>query len=390
MSEGDAFNLPLWALERLSGYKITNSKFYQRNNQELMNSCIPGALCEIDWQLRKKGKGLLDTYAALKIHNDNFMAFGSALVETQRTYTIRSRHYQNGLKLRSYLKNAIRYAENALRAQQKYSARLQGVELDERSRAWIDAYIAALPKKKENLASEKKATAKINLDLEKLNQLRSDSDEVRDALIASVSDPGTEESFAVEIERPEGCADGLLTDLAPVQGILTRLSSEQRRVLDCMALHAWKVEISALHRELTGLVPEVLAEEINEVSMVYLGCFLIEREDEEFVVAEDYRDELEYLMPRQEKNAGDWEVDLDGLDEEWAAFFAQAELTVLGQLLAGWSALIDYARGRGEMPELLLDELNNVSSDTIGDLIADGNGIIDDYLPVIQKHLRKG
>ena len=42
------------------------------------------------------------------------------------------------------------------------------------------------------------------------------------------------------------------------------------------------------------------------------------------------------------------------------------------------------------MPELLLDELNNVSSDTIGDLIADGNGIIDDYLPVIQKHLRKG
>lgn len=390
MSEGDAFNLPLWALERLSGYKITNSKFYQRNNQELMNSCIPGALCEIDWQLRKKGKGLLDTYAALKIHNDNFMAFGSALVETQRTYTIRSRHYQNGLKLRSYLKNAIRYAENALRAQQKYSARLQGVELDERSRAWIDAYIAALPKKKENLASEKKATAKINLDLEKLNQLRSDSDEVRDALIASVSDPGTEESFAVEIERPEGCADDLLTDLAPVQGILTRLSSEQRRVLDCMALHAWKVEISALHRELTGLVPEVLAEEINEVSMVYLGCFLIEREDEEFVVAEDYRDELEYLMPRQEKNAGDWKVDLDGLDEEWAAFFAQAELTVLGQLLEGWSALIDYARGRGEMPELLLDELNNVSSDTIGDLIADENGIIDDYLPVIQKHLRKG
>ena len=42
------------------------------------------------------------------------------------------------------------------------------------------------------------------------------------------------------------------------------------------------------------------------------------------------------------------------------------------------------------MPELLLDELNNASSDTIGDLIADENGIFEDYLSIIQKHLRKG
>lgn len=390
MSISNDFKLPLWALERLSKYKITNSKFYQRNNQELISRCIPGALCEIDKQLRKKGKGLLDTYAALKIHNDTVTAFGGALAETQRAYTIRCRHYQNGLKLSTYLKNAIRYAENALRAQQKYSARLQGIELDEGSRTWIDAYIGGLSKKKEKPHLEKKTPAKISLDIEKLNQLRSDSDEVREALIASMSGQEMEENIAVEIERPEGTADGLLTDLVPVQNILIRLSSEQRSVMDSLALHGWKMELSLLHRELASLIPEALAEEINEASMMHLGCFLIEREGEEFIVAEDYRDELEYLMPRHEKKADDWKVEPDGLDEEWIAFFEQADIAVLGQLLDGRDAFFEYARGGGEMPELLLDELNSVSSDTIGDLIADENGIFEDYLPMIQRHLRKG
>ena len=389
MSVGDAFRIPLWALERLSKYKITNSKFYQRNNQELISRCIPEALCEIDKQLRKKGKGLLDTYAALKIHNDVITAFGGALVEKQRAYTIRCRHYQNGLKLSAYLKNAIRYAENVLRAQQKYSARLQGIELDERSRTWIDAYISSLSKKKERNAFEKKTTTKISLDIEKLNQLRSDSDEVREALIASMSEQEMNANTVVEVERPEGTVDGLLTDLVPVQNILIRLSSEQRSVMDRLALHSWKMELSLLHHELMGLIPEALAEEINEVSMIYLGCFLIEREEEELIVAEDYRDELEYLMPRHEKKTDDWKVEQDGLDEEWIAFFEQADVAVLGQLLDGRDAFFEYARGSGEMPELLLDELNNASSDTIGDLIADENGIFEDYLSIIQKHLRK-
>ena len=47
MSAGDAFEIPLWALERLSGYKITKSKFYQHDNQDLINRCIPGVLSDV-------------------------------------------------------------------------------------------------------------------------------------------------------------------------------------------------------------------------------------------------------------------------------------------------------------------------------------------------------
>lgn len=59
-------------------------------------------------------------------------------------------------------------------------------------------------KKNEEPSSKKKTTAKIILDVEKLNRLRSDSDEVREALIASVSGQNMEENIVVEVERPEG------------------------------------------------------------------------------------------------------------------------------------------------------------------------------------------
>ena len=41
------------------------------------------------------------------------------------------------------------------------------------------------------------------------------------------------------------------------------------------------------------------------------------------------------------------------------------------------------------MPDLLLDGINEIASDTIGDLVADADGIYEDYLPEIKKHLIK-
>ena len=390
MSAGDTFILPLWALERLSQYKITNSKFYQRNNQELMDRCIPGALNEIDKQLRKKGKGVLDTYAALKIHNDSFTAFNGALVETALVYRIRCRHYHNGLKFCGYLKNVIRYTENVLRTQLKFSAKLQGINLDDRSRKWIEAFVAEQTKAEAHVLPEKKVEARISLDLKKLDQLRADSDDVREALIASMSGERNETVPSIEIVRPEGTAEGLLTDLVPVQNILSRLSPEHRNLIDKLAQHDWTADVHVLHEGLTGLILEALAEEINEIAMMYLGCFLLEREEESFVVAEDYRDELEFLMAKEEKSSDAWQLDWDGMEEDWKAFFEQANVVVIGKILEGMDVFYEYAKARGEMPDLLLDELNNTSSDTIGDLIVDDNGIFEDYLPIIQKHFRKG
>ena len=164
----------------------------------------------------------------------------------------------------------------------------------------------------------------------------------------------------------------------------------QSKLLDCLAARAWRADVRVLREELAVPIPEVLVEEIDELAVTCLGCFLIEREGDAFVVAEDYRDELEYLMPRRAQEADAWRVNFDGLDEDWRILLSQADVAALGKLLEGIDAFREYARARGEMPELLLDELNNLAADAIGDLIVDDGGICEDYLEVIQGHIVKG
>lgn len=386
--------LPVWALEKLSQYRITSSKFYQKGNYALVNTKLPGAVAAVDGALREKsGKGILETYAALKLRTESINAFSGALTESPRIYRVKYRNYTSGLKLQSFLKNLVRYIENALRAHCRYSTRLQGVELAEPVRAYVDAYLKATLAKPKAVETAKEAP-KIVLDLSSVNRLRAESNQVRDALIASVGEEQTSGEIPAEalVQRPADAPEGLLTDLEPVQRILMRLSGEQRTVLDMMRDADWRTDVRRIQQRLPQAMPEVLVDEINVAALGQLGCALIEREGDGLVVAEDYRDELEYLMPRQSRDSL-WSIDAEGLDDDWRVFFEQVHerysLDALAALAEGPQALATYAKARNDMPELLLDGINEIASDTIGDLVADADGIFEDYLPEIQNHLIK-
>lgn len=386
--------LPVWALEKLSQYRITSSKFYQKGNYSLVNQILPGAVAAVDGALREKnGKGILDTYAALKLRTESVNAFAGALTESQQIYHVKYRNYTSGLKLQGFLKNLVRYIENDLRAYSKYSAKLQGIELAEPIKACVDTYVKVSLAKSETAPPVKEAP-KIVLDLSSVDRLRAESNQVRDALIASVGEeqPVSESSEEGLVQRPADAPEGMLTDLAPVQRILKRLSSEQREVLDMMRESDWQTNTGYIHVKLPQAMPEVLIDEINVISKGQLGCALIEREAEALVVAEDYRDELEYLMPKQRQDSL-WSIAEEDLDDDWRAFFEQiherVSLDALAALLEGSEAFAAYAKERNDMPDLLLDGINEIASDTIGDLVADADGIYEDYLPEIKNHLIK-
>ena len=154
----------------------------------------------------------------------------------------------------------------------------------------------------------------------------------------------------------------------------------------------WHSDAASIHEKLPQTMPEVLVDEINVTALGQLGCTLIERENSIFIVAEDYRDELEFLMP-QHKNESPGMLDTAGMSSEWKAFFTQFHnrfsLDALAALAKGRETFGTYAKERGKMPELLLDEINEIASDTIGDLIVSESGICEDYLPEIQKYLAK-
>ena len=56
-------------------------------------------------------------------------------------------------------------------------------------------------------------------------------------------------------------------------------------------------------------------------------------------------------------------------------------------MIHGMNEFNVYAKKHNMMPELLLDEINEIAQDTIGDLIADNSGIFEEYASLIQKNL---
>lgn len=79
-----------------------------------------------------------------------------------------------------------------------------------------------------------------------------------------------------------------------------------------------------------------------------------------------------------------WEVE----DEEWQMLVERIKplhLEVLHALKAGAnrSELQRIAERAGSMPALLLDEINEAAMDTIGDLLIDGESVVDDYIDML-------
>ena len=69
----------------------------------------------------------------------------------------------------------------------------------------------------------------------------------------------------------------------------------------------------------------------------------------------------------------------DDVPEPWRSFLTRADREALAALLEGMPALQALAATRREMPDRLLDGLNEVAADTLGDLIADAGGIFEEY-----------
>ncbi|MCJ8014933.1 TerB N-terminal domain-containing protein [Paenibacillus sp. KQZ6P-2] len=77
--------------------------------------------------------------------------------------------------------------------------------------------------------------------------------------------------------------------------------------------------------------------------------------------------------------------DTSGMEEEWALFAGQLGQAHLDTLFAlksqvASTELDQIAEKYGTMPTLLLDEINEIAMETIGDLVVDGESITEDYI----------
>ena len=382
---GEPLTLSVPALELISGYRIMQSKFWLSGHGDLMAKALPLAVAFANAHMRESEPGGLLAKFAPKPVKGKRTAFQSAVVEQDIQYELTYVPYCASEPLRELVSQILRYAENALRAQCGFGAKLRGVTLEKPYLEWIDAYMAR------QFAPKRAAlpTSRVALDTITLEKLRGESDEVRNALIASMEQEEPEAACDVPTPiRPANTPEGLLTDLEPVNRILHALADDQRRILEHFRTKGWELDADACAGAFPTLMLEAELDAINAQSHRYLGVQLVAREGNLFVVSDDYRDELEYLVENpMEHKPNDWAVDEEDLDLEWIDFFRAADLNTLGAVLGG--ELQRLASDRGEMPDLLIDALNAAAMETVGDLVVNGTAISDEYLPLIAEHLRK-
>ncbi len=366
-------------IDALSDYSLVNSKFYKDGNQDLMHEAIPRVIALADAVLRKnKQKGILDTYGPPSIKKQEYYAFTSAVCpQANKKIYVTVKDYSTYPNLRAYFKELVRYGENTLRELRGCKGRLRGVKIDEETAKLVENFLKKEYGQQATQENESSEKSKVPLDFGKINTITGESNDVRDAL------------HVKEMTTPE--KKELLTDVQEVTAIYTTISPSARSLLDRLEKSSWECS--------TSQGDEPLIAEINRLAERYLGCALLVAEASKIIAEDDYRDELEYIYQNQpatssEEN-GSKLFDSSVLTPEMKDFVdallpvQQKALYVLIKSEKPQSDLEIIAEEANTMPQLLLDDINVLAVQLIGEIIVDAADqkpqILDEYIDLLKQ-----
>lgn len=383
---GDSLTrLPIVLVEALSDYRVRRSKFYLDGNQELLNRVLPRSLSRVNAYLEKKvGAGVFELFrphAAESVQRQLFQSAVYAGPARQVVATVIP--YSKHPPLREFMTSLVKHTENRMRELRGYSGRLRGYSIDPAIQGVVDDFVAGLLKP----IAPSPVKPRVVVDLAKAGDLVRESDELREILLGG-SDKSELVALSLEtrspsgdaIPRPPGSPPNKLTDLEPVSSLLCRLDSDERRLLDVLIKGGWQVEDALLRPAFPGVLLEPLVDRVNSLALELLGDILIATEEGTRVVADDFRDELEYLSSVHEQ---EWQTpatsgteppsaDLPADWAELASKLANYQIEVLRALVGEADSAVrlrQIADQHATMPELLIDSINELALDAIGDYI---------------------
>lgn len=328
-------HIPLKLLQRYVEYDITLSKFYRDGGREALAEFVPGTIAVVNaYMTRTRGGGIWELY-------------GPSGEKTTERVLFRKAVYDDGL----YGKKALltyspigeqpefvrlatqlfRSIENKLRELSGFRGRLRGNSLEPELAKLVERYLDKAYSARQEKPGERTIIA---IDADKLAVLQEESEYVRQALtVEETGDPALLEgdfgTFAEDQpDLPAETTAGSAAGLHP--------AAEVFEAEDIPGMHTFETQPTTA----SGLAG-----------------------------AETLWDE----------------TTLRELDEEWKQFAAAlaprhvlAILALLGEQPD--AALMQVAEQCGTMPALLLDEINDVAMETIGDLLVDGDRIMDEYM----------
>ncbi|MGO4729442.1 TerB N-terminal domain-containing protein [Paenibacillus sp. 2KB_22] len=327
-------DISLNMLQRYYDYDITLSKFYRDGGKEVMEQYIPRVMALVHSYLeRTRQVGLLSETEPNVERTVERVLFRKAVYDDSiygRSVSFRYMPIGEQAEFVQMVTRIYRCTENKLRELLGFRGRLRGQALEPELANLIERYLDKA------YATEQAETVEppvIRIDTEKLASLQQESEYVRLALTIEDDHPSEEKDD--EVHNANVTSDRVDALEARDEIIPTE---------DSMQPDPSVVDIA------TGGSAE-------SIGLQWDACA---------------------------------EADLD---EEWLLFakeLSPQQVHAIHALLGANpdTELIRLAEQYGTMPALLLDEINDVAMDTIGDLLIDGDRIVPDYIDVFE-HVKR-
>ncbi|MBT2287812.1 TerB N-terminal domain-containing protein [Paenibacillus albidus] len=318
-------------LTALSDYDISKSKFYTGDGKEACEQYIPQVVALIDaYVARKHGSKLVEMFPpGPPVMRERYL-FRSAVYDISLygySVLVPVVRISKSQPLRSLVTRLFRLTENKLRELMGFRGRLKGVNVD----ADMETLVTRFLQREFRKAEQEQNGPAVVIDQEKLTRLEQDSEIVRsmltidDTLYSDSADngaePETSELPEVKRQNPDQSepAAKRMSDVADVGEALRDIAPTARSA------------------EPSGPVPPALSADTST-------------EWEQFVSG---------LTP---------------LQREVVSALAQGD---------GLEGMDRLAAAHGTMPELLMDEINELAMDILGDLLIDGKEITEEFVPML-------
>ncbi|WP_334073145.1 TerB N-terminal domain-containing protein [Paenibacillus sp. A14] len=347
-------------LTPLLDYEVEKSRFYTGQGRKDLQQYAPKVVSLVDGYMSKaQGNRLLARFKPREKKVKRHL-FRSAVYDFElhgRSVPVTVLPVSEHPPLRDYVTQLVRLTENKLRELTGFKGKLRGIAVEPDVEQLVDRFLRK--ELEQRKAEEAKARApKVKINTVKLRKLQKESDEVRDLLLA--------EELAGAGEAPWG-------EPAPVAGPIAGSEPGRRK---------------PGKRKQAG--PEQAELDFERGWL----AFADESESEIPVTEPEMREFPAAAIEMSEPPApfSDRNPEAEGLPAVWRGMYARfggAHLQMLSALLNGEdaSSLYAIAEQAGSMPELLLDEINEIAMEEIGDLLVDGEDIPEEYRPELGKLL---
>ncbi|MGQ8875383.1 TerB N-terminal domain-containing protein [Paenibacillus sp. TSA_86.1] len=333
-------DIKLDMLQRYYDYDVTLNTFYRDGGKEMMERYVPKVMAVVDSYLKRtQPTGLLpelEPEAERTVKRTLFQkaVYDESIYGRFVTFTYFPVGYRQDFTQR--LTRIYRCTENKLREWSGFRGRLRGKTLEPELAAVIERYLdRALAMEQ----AEAVTAPVIQIDTAKLASLQEDSEYVRKAL--TIEENEAPASVDVELQSPE--------------------------------------------------VPDE-AESLHPRQMTHAESRLSEQREHSPVIQDNTVMPSENATPRNELLLWDETAEAD-VPEEWLEFAERLESRHVRAIHALLGDDPDHnvmrlAEELGTMPALLLDEMNDVAMETIGDLLVDSDRIVPDYIELFE-HVKR-